>query len=83
MLKLQKLEMTNFMCVSHAELEFTDSNVVLLVGENGEGKSTVLEAIAFCLDSEHKKADTFGDFIKEFEPLVPPKYLKKILYNKR
>lgn len=67
MLKLQKLEMTNFMCVSHAELEFTDSNVVLLVGENGEGKSTVLEAIAFCLDSEHKKADTFGDFIKEFE----------------
>lgn len=67
MLKLQKLEMTNFMCVSHAELDFTDSNVVLLVGENGEGKSTVLEAVAFCLDSDHKKSDTFGDYIKEFE----------------
>lgn len=67
MLELQKLEMTNFMCVSHAELDFTDSNVVLLVGENGEGKSTVLEAVAFCLDSDHKKSDTFGDYIKEFE----------------
>lgn len=59
--------MTNFMCVSHTELDFTDSNVVLLVGENGEGKSTVLEAIAFCLSDDHKKADTFHDYIKEFE----------------
>lgn len=67
MLKLQRIEMTNFMCVKHTVLDFTDANVILLVGENGEGKSTVLEAIAFCLNSEHKKSDAFGDYIKEFE----------------
>lgn len=66
MLKLSTLEMTNFMCVPHAVLDFTEAKNVLVVGENGEGKSTILEAIAFCL-SEHKKADSFQDYIKEFE----------------
>ena len=48
MLKLNKLTLNNFMCVEHADLNFNDG-VNLIVGNNGQGKSTVLQAVALCL----------------------------------
>lgn len=61
MLKLNKLVLNNFMCVEHAELYFNDG-VNLIVGNNGQGKSTILQAVALCL-LEDKRSDRYQEFI--------------------
>lgn len=61
MLKLIKLILNNFMCVENAELHFNDG-VNLIVGNNGQGKSTVLQAVALCL-LEDKRSDRYQEFI--------------------
>jgi exonuclease SbcC len=49
------------MCVEHAELYFNDG-VNLIVGNNGQGKSTILQAVALCL-LEDKRSDRYQEFI--------------------
>lgn len=49
------------MCVEHAELDF-NNGVNLIVGNNGQGKSTVLQAVALCL-LEDKRSDKYQEFI--------------------
>lgn len=61
MLKLNKLTLNNFMCVEHADLNFNDG-VNLIVGSNGQGKSTVLQAVALCLRGD-KRSDRYQEFI--------------------
>lgn len=61
MIKLKRLVLHNFMCVEDAELSF-DDGVTLIVGSNGQGKSTVLQAVALCL-LEEKRSDSFKEFI--------------------
>ena len=63
MIKLNTLTLDNFMCVEHAELDFTNQKVIILLGENGHGKSTVLDAISLCLN-ETKRGDSFKDYVK-------------------
>lgn len=61
MIKLKKLTLNNFMCVEHADLNF-DDGVTLIVGSNGQGKSTVLQAVTLCL-LEEKRSDSYKEFI--------------------
>lgn len=61
MIQLKKLTLNNFMCVAHAELDF-NNGVNLIVGSNGQGKSTVLQAIALCL-LEDKRSDRYQEYI--------------------
>src|SRR5574344_170399 len=63
MLKINRLQLHNFMCVSDADLIFNDSKIILLIGNNGAGKSTVLTAIALCL-LESKRSDSFKENVK-------------------
>ena len=49
------------MCVEHADLSFDDA-VTLIVGKNGQGKSTVLQAVTLCL-LEEKRSDSYKEFI--------------------
>ena len=63
MIKLNKLKLKNFMCVDNAELDFKDQRVIILLGDNGNGKSTVLDAISLCL-TESKRGDSYKDYIK-------------------
>lgn len=63
MIKLNTLQLENFMCVEHADLDFKDQKVIILLGENGHGKSSVLDAISLCLN-ETKRGDSFKDYIK-------------------
>ncbi len=44
-MQLRRIELTNFRNISHAQLEF-DSRRVFFVGENGQGKTNLLEAIS-------------------------------------
>ncbi len=63
MIKLKTLDLENFMSSSEAHLDFTDQKVILLMGDNGNGKSSILDAIALCLNGYHR-GSTFGEYIK-------------------
>ena len=54
-----KITLTNFKCHAHLELEIP-KGVVLLSGENGKGKSTIMHAIFWCLYGEKKNVTTYG-----------------------
>jgi exonuclease SbcC len=45
----QKLSLTNFMCYREAALDFSGIHVACLTGENGAGKSALLDAITWAL----------------------------------
>ena len=63
MLKINSLVLHNFTCVSHAEFDFSDDKTILLIGKNGQGKSSILSAIALCLTGE-TRGTAFKDLIK-------------------
>ena len=54
--RIQKIELENFKCVSHGEVVFnccrrfvpqdTESDILGIYGQNGSGKTSVIEAIA-------------------------------------
>jgi exonuclease SbcC len=45
----RKLSLTNFMCYRQAALDFSGIHVACLVGENGAGKSALLDAVNWAL----------------------------------
>ena len=53
-----KLKLNNFKSHEHTKIHF-DKGISVIVGENGAGKSTILEAISFALFKQHtaKKID--------------------------
>ncbi len=48
-MKLKKIKLENFRLFNNFELNIPDSNLVVLVGINGSGKTTFLDAIALSL----------------------------------
>ena len=53
-----KLKLNNFKSYKNQTINF-DEGISVIVGENGAGKSTILEAISFALFKQHtaKKID--------------------------
>ena len=47
-IRITRLSMTNFKCFREKELDF-DQDIVTIRGRNGEGKTTIADAILFCL----------------------------------
>lgn len=50
--RLQKIEIEGLFETDNASLEFTDSNITILYGTNGAGKSTVFRIIKYMLSKE-------------------------------
>lgn len=48
-MKLKKLVLENFRLFKNLEIDFPDSNVIALIGNNGGGKTTILDAITIAL----------------------------------
>ena len=44
-----KVRITGFRCYTHSEFEFPSSEITLLSGHSGVGKTTIFEAIRWCL----------------------------------
>lgn len=44
-----RLKLENFMCFSNIEIDFSNIDVACVVGDNGSGKSSVLDAITWAL----------------------------------
>lgn len=61
---IKTLRMKNFKPIQkEVNLEFSDDAAASFIqGDNGFGKSTVMEAIALCLD-DFKKGKTYGDYV--------------------
>lgn len=63
MINLQTLVLSDFMCIESAEIDFTDNYLTIFYGDNGQGKSAVMEAIALCF-TERRRGDSYKDFIR-------------------
>ena len=59
-MKLQKLIIKNFRGLKgiHNEIDFSDSNIIFLIGENNVGKSSFLRAYEFFVNSGQKATET-------------------------
>lgn len=51
MIRFEKLRWKNFLSTGNkfSEIDFTQAGTNLIVGENGAGKSTMLDALSFAL----------------------------------
>lgn len=65
------------MCITETDLNF-DANCIIIEGDNGQGKSAVMEAIAICL-SERKRSDSVKEFIQK--PYDHAKIILDLIYN--
>lgn len=75
---IQHLELTNFKCFRHKEINF-DGNITVIRGHNGSGKTTVADAILWCLfgkntagqaDFDLKTHDSDGNTIPNLDHSV-------------
>ena len=55
-----KIHLKNFRCYTNKTFDIKDNGLVLISGQSGVGKSTILIAINFCLYDVGKKIKTFG-----------------------
>lgn len=62
MVSLKTLALDHFMCIEHAEFDFSNNYITVFYGPNGSGKSSIFEAIALCW-TERRRGDSYKDFI--------------------
>ena len=55
-----KIKLENFRCYENKEYDLGDNGLVLISGASGTGKSTILNAIYFCLFGEGNKVVSHG-----------------------
>lgn len=63
MIELESLHLEHFMRITKADIDLR-SAITILEGDNGQGKSAVMEAIAVCL-AERKRADSVKEFVQK------------------
>lgn len=66
-MKLQRLEINNYRAIAHADIPLSEVTAAAIVGVNGVGKSTVVEAISWALfgDAKHMiRSSTIGQIVK-------------------
>ena len=79
-MNIKRLELTNMRALEYAEFDFT-SGMNLLVGVNGVGKTTVLDALRICLSrilpkitpSQSKTESFENDSIRGAQPSLTAK----------
>lgn len=65
MFVLSRINVKNFMSISEQEIEFNEG-ITGITGENGSGKSSLLNAIGLCL-TEYRAGDSLRDYVKAGE----------------
>ena len=55
-----KIKLENFRCYENKEYDLGDNGLILISGASGTGKSTILNAIYFCLFGEGNKVVSHG-----------------------
>jgi DNA repair exonuclease SbcCD ATPase subunit len=62
-MKIKRLLLKNFMIIEDFEEDFSENYMTIFSGQNGQGKSSVLFALALCL-IEQRKGDSYRDYVK-------------------
>ena len=63
MIILKTLHIENFMSIDCLDLEFSDTQITAITGQNGSGKSSLIYAIALALTG-YRKGESYKDYIK-------------------
>lgn len=63
MLTINKIKLEHFMCCTDVSLDFSNKKTIVLEGDNGNGKSALLDSIAVCL-AEHRRADKYSEYVQ-------------------
>ena len=67
-LYVRKLTLKNIRCFEHLEIEFGEGKSIVIIGDNGDGKSTVLRALAMGLCDQSSASALFrelhGDYVR-------------------
>lgn len=85
-MKLRRLEFTNFRLFQEFNIEFQDENLLVIIGENGSGKTSILDAIALCLTHftgeliSNKKGYNIDSWFKDDDVLIGKKSGKITLH---
>lgn len=66
-ISLNKLTVSNFQSISNLELDFKNINELLIVGQNGSGKSSVFSSLFFALTGNMDRNVDLNDLIKKGE----------------
>jgi len=64
-IKLLQLKGTNFKSYEDLEFNFSENKLILLVGDNGSGKTTCIDAVLFCLYDHTTKGRGSDDIIRK------------------
>jgi len=63
MITLKNITLENFAIIESLYVDFTASNFHVIVGDNGSGKSSLLNALALVL-FEHKVGDSYKEYVR-------------------
>ncbi len=73
-MKLKKISFKNFRLFENFDLEFPDENFIVLIGNNGVGKSSILDGISLCLEhfvgkitSDQLESHDIRDSLRNFD----------------
>ena len=60
---ITRLRLENFLAHDNTDIEFSQSGITAIIGENGSGKTSILEGIYYALFGESSKGN-LGDIVK-------------------
>ncbi len=61
---LKSLKINNFLAHENTEIEFAENGITVFIGDNGAGKSSILEAIYFALYGESLRSKSLSDIVR-------------------
>lgn len=81
-MQVSSLHLTNFRLFEDLEITFPDSNVAVIIGSNGSGKSSIMDAIAYLLSKELERAvKDLNKFPKTFPIKLLPNKEQLLLFD--